>query len=284
MTTNVTISAQSLEVTIAGISISIDRKDLFDSIETVQAFVLNVWPEKRKQDLQDCGINKVFDKINKYRPLLERALNCYKFDGHATSTITFNEDGTVDLYSNEQNATIDFKGLMQCISDFSDFVEEDEEEAQAEKIATRHIIHFPMGNTFEHLTDMLDTADIYEGNVRDYIRSQNDDVIVSKVDISNLNSLLERAEHYNARIETTSTPEVHDDLIEREESDSVKTYIELGSTVQDLLDSLDKHSLLIGNIPDIFNNQNMGETVSRYFLQTVNTELKNYGYLYKFSI
>lgn len=135
MTTTITISQYSVKATICGITIKIDRDELFESVKTIRAFYENVIPEKHKEDIRGSQFEEILTKIEQYQPFAERFLRCWSFEqDSATSTITINEDGTIDFNSTEQTARFDFKKYLQVMSDLSDF-ESEQRKAEAEERA-----------------------------------------------------------------------------------------------------------------------------------------------------
>ncbi len=124
MKTTILVSAKFIEVTISGITIVINPKNLFKDLQTLKAFWNNIIPEERKESVAGFGFDEFLENIEKYKPFVETFMECFTFQDGAKSTMIINEDGTVNMHSTAQSATFNFKKYIQLLSDISKLQEE----------------------------------------------------------------------------------------------------------------------------------------------------------------
>jgi hypothetical protein len=123
------ISNQQVSFNYAGITIAVNPNEVLESIDTLRAFIEDVIPARLTKDIDTT---ELFDNLDKYLPLINKARQVLAIKGEATSTITISKTGKIYLSCNAQDMALDIHLLMDIIADIKDLIEGDaKEEAKA---------------------------------------------------------------------------------------------------------------------------------------------------------
>ena len=123
----VIMSNQQVSFNIAGFTIIVNPKEVLESVETLREFIEDVIPARLTKDIDTT---KLFNNLDKYLPLINKARKIFNLKGQLVFTINCTPQGQIYTSCNAQEIALDFHLVMEIIADIKELIEVDKETPQ----------------------------------------------------------------------------------------------------------------------------------------------------------